>query len=146
MHELSIAHSLVELAEAAVGVEGARAVKSLNLAVGALSCVSPDALEYCFELASQGSRLEGARLSFHRLPVVIRCAPCGRDVELPGIQSFHCPSCDTPSSDVRQGRELEIVSLEIETDEPEIAVSSPTPAESDKPQTDEDSPKRAVFV
>ena len=118
MHELSIAHTLVELASEALDsgdadLEGTR-VKSLNLVVGALSCVSPDALEYCFELASEGSALEGATLRFRRLPVVIHCPSCREDVELPGIQSFRCPRCDTPSSYVRQGRELEIESLEIE--------------------------------
>lgn len=36
------------------------------------------------------------------------------EVELPGIQRFRCPHCDTPSGDIRQGRELEIESIEID--------------------------------
>ncbi|MEM8996291.1 MAG: hydrogenase maturation nickel metallochaperone HypA, partial [Acidobacteriota bacterium] len=168
MHELSIAHSLVEIAEAALDVDGSPAVKSLNLAVGALSCVSPDALEFCFELASKDSRLEGARLSFHRLPVVINCAPCGREVELPGIQSFRCPVCGAPSSDIRQGRELEIISLEIEasdveagdietgdieTDGPAAAAARENPKASENlgtgsedPITGEGTPRRAIVA
>jgi Zn finger protein HypA/HybF involved in hydrogenase expression len=33
---------------------------------------------------------------------------------LDGVQSFRCPRCDEPCSDLRQGRELEIESIEIE--------------------------------
>jgi Zn finger protein HypA/HybF involved in hydrogenase expression len=35
-------------------------------------------------------------------------------VELEGVQSFRCPTCGEPCSDQRQGRELEIESIEIE--------------------------------
>ncbi|MEM9554045.1 MAG: hydrogenase maturation nickel metallochaperone HypA [Acidobacteriota bacterium] len=115
MHELSVAHSLVDLAEEAARGEGAQRVTALHLAIGALSCVAPEALGFCFELASRGTLLEGARLEIRRLPVRIHCVPCGRDVELSGIQSFRCPVCGTPSGDVRQGRELEIESLEIDS-------------------------------
>jgi hydrogenase nickel incorporation protein HypA/HybF len=51
------------------------------------------------------------------LPVVIHCATCQQDRELAGIQSFRCPVCETSSFDLRQGRELEIESLEIEVDD-----------------------------
>lgn len=134
MHELSVAQSLVELVEAAPGIEDAKSVKAVHLVVGALSCVSPRALEFCFELASRGSVLEGAQLRFRRQPVVIHCAPCAQDVELPGIQSFRCPQCGTLSRDVRQGRELEIASLEIELDDPQAATpdsAAEAPAEAE---------------
>jgi Zn finger protein HypA/HybF involved in hydrogenase expression len=42
------------------------------------------------------------------------CVPCGADMTLEGIQSFRCPRCGEPCSDLRQGRELEIDSIEIE--------------------------------
>jgi len=51
------------------------------------------------------------------LPVRMHCVPCGEDVELDGVQSFRCPKCGEPCSDLRQGRELEIDSIEIEDGE-----------------------------
>ena len=47
----------------------------------------------------------------------MHCVPCAADVELEGVQSFRCPSCGEPCSDLRQGRELEIESIEIEDGE-----------------------------
>jgi hydrogenase nickel incorporation protein HypA/HybF len=48
------------------------------------------------------------------LPVVMHCAPCDQDVELEGVQSFRCPRCGEPCSEMRQGREMEIESIEID--------------------------------
>lgn len=82
--------------------------------VGALSGVVEDSLQFCYELASKGTALEGSRLVVTQLPVIIHCAACDSDAELPGVQSFRCPRCGALSGDIRQGRELAIESLEIE--------------------------------
>jgi len=58
--------------------------------------------------------LGGSKLIVEELPVVIFCEICGKNVELPGIQSFRCPVCNTPSAAIRQGKELEVRSIEIE--------------------------------
>jgi hydrogenase nickel incorporation protein HypA/HybF len=58
--------------------------------------------------------LAGSQLVVVNLPVVIFCKQCGESRELNGVQSFRCPVCNTPSGDIRQGRELEIESVEVE--------------------------------
>lgn len=114
MHELSIAHSLVELAIPAAEREGARRVHEVRIAVGALSGVSVDSLLFCYDIATQGTLLAGSRLVVRNVPLVVYCRRCDRDVELPGPTSFRCPVCDTASGDIRQGRELHIEGLEID--------------------------------
>jgi hydrogenase nickel incorporation protein HypA/HybF len=114
VHELSIVHGVITAVSEAAESAGAQRVKSVTLRVGALAGVVEDALQFSFDIARQGSLLDGATLVVHRLPVIIHCATCGCEHELPGIQRFRCPSCDTPSADIRQGRELEIESIEIE--------------------------------
>jgi len=52
--------------------------------------------------------------------VVMHCEACRADVELEGVQSFRCPQCGEPCSEMKQGRELEIDSVEID-DEKETA-------------------------
>ena len=47
-------------------------------------------------------------------PFVAHCDACKEDVEIASVQSFRCPQCDELVSDLRQGRELEIESFEIE--------------------------------
>jgi hydrogenase nickel incorporation protein HypA/HybF len=48
------------------------------------------------------------------VPVIMHCAACDADVELDSVQSFRCPRCGEPSHDLRQGRELDIDSIEID--------------------------------
>jgi hydrogenase nickel incorporation protein HypA/HybF len=114
MHELSIVSSIVDtVTESLAAYPGAR-VLEVRLRVGVLASVIPESLEFCYGIATEGTALEGSRLVVKTLPVVMRCVPCGQDVELTGVQSFRCPRCGEPSHDLRQGRELEIDSIEIE--------------------------------
>jgi hydrogenase nickel incorporation protein HypA/HybF len=121
MHELSIVTSIVEtvtetLAALPDSSRGARVLK-VRLRVGALASVIPESLEFCWGIVSEGTPLEGSKLVVNLLPVVVHCVPCGQDAELEGVQSFRCPRCGEPCSDMRQGRELEIDSIEIEDGE-----------------------------
>jgi hydrogenase nickel incorporation protein HypA/HybF len=118
VHELSIAYALVETAARAAADSGARAVTVVRLRLGALSGVVQDALQFSYDIATQGTLLAGSRLEVEAVPVVIHCDRCDRDAALPSIQLFRCPVCNTPSARIVQGRELEIVSLEIEDDNP----------------------------
>ena len=121
MHELSIVTSIVEtvtetLAALPDSSRGAR-VLEVRLRVGALASMIPESLEFCWGIVSEGTPLEGSKLVVNLLPVVVHCGPCGQDAELEGVQSFRCPRCGEPCSDMRQGRELEIDSIEIEDGE-----------------------------
>jgi hydrogenase nickel incorporation protein HypA/HybF len=114
MHELSIAASIVDaVTETAAAYPGAR-VKEVRLRVGALASVVEDSLQFCWGVTVEGTPLEGSKLVVHILPVIMHCDACGQDGELKGVQSFRCPHCDAPCSDLRQGRELEIESFEID--------------------------------
>ncbi|MCA9259258.1 MAG: hydrogenase maturation nickel metallochaperone HypA [Planctomycetales bacterium] len=113
MHELSIANSLVEIASSHAERHGAQLVRAITLRVGQLSCVHKSALQFCFELASKDTLLEGATLQFIDEPVAVYCPQCQVEVELPGIQSFRCPRCGVPTGDIRRGRELDVETIEI---------------------------------
>jgi hydrogenase nickel incorporation protein HypA/HybF len=114
MHELSMMTSVVEtVTESLAAYPGAK-VLEVRLKVGALASVIPESLEFCYGIVTEGTLLEGSRLVVNVLPVVVHCARCGQDAELDGIQSFRCPRCGEPCNDLRQGRELEIDSIEID--------------------------------
>ncbi len=121
MHELSLVTSIVETVTETVAAlpdasRGAR-VKEVRLRVGALASVIPESLEFCWGIVSEGTALEGARLVVDVLPVVVYCERCAEEATLDGVQSFRCPRCGEQCGEIRQGRELEIDSIEI--DEPE---------------------------
>lgn len=127
MHELSIAHSLVEIAEAAARRAGARRVDSVKVVVGALSGVELGALTFCYDIATHGTLLAGSKLVLRQVPVVVFCPLCKADGELADIRSFRCPTCGTLTGDLRSGRELYVESLEAETQETETAKSEAAP-------------------
>jgi len=130
MHELSIASSIVEaVTESAAAYPGAR-VKEVRLRVGALASVVEDSLQFCWELATEDSPLAGSALVIHMLPVVVHCEPCELDSPLDGVQSFRCPRCGEIAADLRQGRELEIESIELEN--PEQSLGDPATNEPEK--------------
>jgi hydrogenase nickel incorporation protein HypA/HybF len=121
MHELSIAASIVEsVTESLAAYPGAR-VKEVRLRVGVLAAVVEDSLKFCWEITTEGTPLAGSALVVNMIPVVLHCEACGRDAEIEGVHSFRCPSCGGLSGDLRQGRELEIDSIEIEDPEPEAS-------------------------
>jgi hydrogenase nickel incorporation protein HypA/HybF len=114
VHELSIVHGVIETVSESAQAAGAKKVKTVYLRVGALAGVVKDALLFSYDLSTQDTFLAGSQLIVEELPVAVFCQVCGKTVELPGIQSFRCPNCNTPSAAIRQGRELEVSSIEIE--------------------------------
>ena len=117
MHELSIARNLVEIATEAAGEINAKRVAAIQVRLGALSGVVKEALLFSYEVATAGTILAGSRLKIEELPVVIFCPQCQVERKIFSIQYFACPVCDAPASNIVQGREIEIVSLEIIDDE-----------------------------
>lgn len=112
MHELSIAMSIVELAEEEAARRGVQ-VEAVHLRLGALSGVVKEALLSCYEMVCDSTPLQGSRLVVEDVPVVVFCPKCRAERALISIQLFCCPECDTPCSEIVHGKELEMVALEI---------------------------------
>jgi hydrogenase nickel incorporation protein HypA/HybF len=120
VHELSIVSSIVDsVTESLAAYPGAR-VKEVRLRVGVLASVVEDSLQFCYGIATEDTPLAGSALIVKNLPIVAFCSKCNAEVELPGVHSFRCPRCDEPVSGLRQGRELEIESIEIEEVEEQV--------------------------
>ncbi|MFO0889456.1 MAG: hydrogenase maturation nickel metallochaperone HypA [Isosphaeraceae bacterium] len=119
MHELSIAENLVSTVVAAVRANAnttessALEVREVRVRLGRLAGVEKDSLLFCYDMVTADTSLAGSRLIIEDTAVVIFCARCQSEVELPGIQSFLCPRCGQPGSEIRQGRELELATIEL---------------------------------
>jgi hydrogenase nickel incorporation protein HypA/HybF len=108
MHELAITQSVVD---AACERAGGRPVRSIRILVGALTAVVPDAMHFCFDLVTEGTAAEGARLHIESRPGSARCRDCGADFTLSDAILL-CP-CGSADVAVTGGRELQIVSMEV---------------------------------
>ena|ERR1700722_2808350 len=114
MHELSIAMSIVEMAEEESEQRGGARVNAVHLKLGALAGVVKEALLSSYELACEGTGLQGSQLVIEEIPLVVYCPKCVARRTLTSVQWFSCPECKSPVSEVIQGRELQVFALEIE--------------------------------
>jgi hydrogenase nickel incorporation protein HypA/HybF len=112
MHELSIAMSIVEMAIEEAQRRGAQ-VNAVHLKLGLLSGVVPEALLSSYEIACDDTPLKGSRLLIEEIPIIVYCSRCDAQRTLSSMQLFCCPDCGMPTGDVIQGRELEVVALEL---------------------------------
>jgi len=117
VHELSVALSLVEVASEAASRLGAVRVEALHVRLGALSGVVKEALAFSFEVASQGTAIEGARLEIEDVPVTALCPRCNAERTLDAGLYLRCPVCDTALTEMLHGREMELTALEVTDDD-----------------------------
>ncbi len=113
MHELGITSSIVEIAERHARDQGAKEVVSVTVAIGELSGVVPEAVEFCFEACTRGTTLEGARLIVERIAGRGLCHGCGAEIPL-DIHTFACTQCGALGLQRVQGEELRIIEMEVD--------------------------------
>jgi hydrogenase nickel incorporation protein HypA/HybF len=77
MHELSIAMSIIEMADEEAERRGVQ-VSAVHLNLGQLSGVSGEALLSCFDLACESTRLAGCRLIINKSQ--------GRELEVAALE------------------------------------------------------------
>ncbi len=109
MHELSIAQGVVEIVSR--HADGRR-VQRVEMRVGHLRQVVPSALEFAFQLLTEGTPLQGAELVIEDVPVVARCRQCGAETEMSGFP-FQC-GCGGYELELVTGEELLVEALELE--------------------------------
>ncbi len=126
MHELSIAQSLIQQANACASEHGAARVLRLNLRIGRLSGVTQRALLFCFALAAEETLCAGAELAIEEVPIRAMCPQCNESKVIGESYRFICPDCHSPTAQLLTGQELELVSIEIDSQEttPHAAASA----------------------
>jgi hydrogenase nickel incorporation protein HypA/HybF len=109
VHELSIAVAVVEQVEDAASGRG-RPVASLTLRIGELAGVVPEALDFSFGLAAEGTALAGARLLIETVEARAHCDGCGGETPTGMPPVLWCATCGTTLT-LLSGRELEIAQV-----------------------------------
>ena len=113
MHELSIAMSVVEMAQEEAERRGKVKVEAVHLRLGLMCGVVKEALLSSYEMACADTPLEGSRLLVEEIPVEVYCPVCEVGRPLSSIQMFTCSECGAPTPTILRGKELELVALEI---------------------------------
>jgi hydrogenase nickel incorporation protein HypA/HybF len=113
MHELSIALSILDVAQEEAERHGNAQVNGIHLRLGPLSGVVKESLLSAFELAREGSPLETAHLKIEETPIRGQCPSCRSSRGVVSIQELCCVECGTPMPQLESGRELEVFALEL---------------------------------
>ncbi len=113
MHELSIANGMIDQIIEESETRGGLHVEVVHLKLGIFSGVDKDALLFSYELACEGTQLQGSRLVIETIPLVIYCPVCQQDRIPPSVYQLYCPECQTPDQTIVTGREIEVTFLEV---------------------------------
>jgi len=114
MHEVSIALSLLDIAEENLKKAGGRKINSIRVRIGRASSVVPSALSFAFEAVKAGTSASEAGLIIDEVPLGFACSACKGAFETEEPYALRCPSCGSPSLTVKSGYELEVVELDVE--------------------------------
>ena len=112
MHELSIAMSILDVAGEEAVRQNVR-VLVVRLRLGPLSGVVKEALLSSYEMARVDSLVPDSCLEIEEVAILMNCPACGQRQPVESIQQLRCATCGTPAYDIAQGRELEVVGLEV---------------------------------
>lgn len=112
MHEVGLMEQTLEIAIEYARNRGAIQIHRMVMSVGDLSGVVPEALSFAFDVVAKGTIAETATLEINTIPARCYCRHCQAEFQPIDIV-YECPNCKQLSTDIRQGKELELTSLEI---------------------------------
>lgn len=113
MHELSLCESMLRILRSEAAARDIARIRVVSVELGAFCCVSPEALDFCFQVMSRGTVADGARLELVKLAGQAWCMNCGETVTISERYDC-CPQCGSYELQVSGGQELRIKELEVD--------------------------------
>ena len=115
MHEIFIAESIVQIAEAKALEQSARSIQVIKLRLGTFTTIVPEALRFAFEIARRGTLSREAWLDIEIVPMVVRCVVCEASTQPVGGICLICDQCGFPL-EIVSGEELQIEYIEVDSE------------------------------
>lgn len=112
MHELSLCEQLKDIIEVEAQSQAFRRVICVQVEIGPLSCVEPEAMQFGFESVMRGTIADGAKLEIQRGAILGYCLSCNDHVELQA-RFDNCPVCGAAEVHASGGDTLRINQLEV---------------------------------
>ncbi|PDW01624.1 hydrogenase maturation nickel metallochaperone HypA/HybF [Candidatus Viridilinea mediisalina] len=113
MHELAITESVIKVA---VGAAAGRRIHAIHLAIGVLSSIVDDSVQFYFDILSRDSLAAGATLHFRRIPASAQCQTCGHQCSIEPPLPPACPACASVALRISGGMEFHVESIDVEDD------------------------------
>jgi hydrogenase nickel incorporation protein HypA/HybF len=113
MHEVGLMQNILDLALEKARAQGAQQINEIQVRVGIASGVAPESLDLAFAVIKKGTIAEKAQFKVESVPIVSYCPACVQEFRPVDPLLYECPQCHQISSEVLQGKELELAALEI---------------------------------
>ena len=113
MHELAIAHSILDIAVAAAEKAGARRIMKVNVVAGQLRGILPLQLTFWFGILAEGTLAQDACLNLEITPMRGRCRECAQNFIVEDYR-HQCPQCGSRDIQSDGGTELRLSDIEVE--------------------------------
>ena len=113
MHEMGIIAGVIDTVRTSAEQAGATRVTSVRLSIGRMTEAIEDVLVFAWEALSEGTMCEGAQLEVIKVAPRSFCLECFEEFD---HDRFHriCPSCGSYETQLLEGRELSIESIEVD--------------------------------
>jgi hydrogenase nickel incorporation protein HypA/HybF len=118
MHEVSVCQSILNTIEDEFNNDGLENIREIHLKVGMLSCIEPGLLKNVFKYIKVDGPFQKAELFVELVEVRAECENCGEKFKVEQYR-FVCPKCESPVSNIIEGKELLI--HKIISEEPSYA-------------------------
>lgn len=113
MHEMSIAEGILDIALDTMRQNNGIIIHSVQLDLGLMSGVEPDALLFCWYAVVKGTAAEGSKIDIHTIPITGQCLDCDAVFDVQNY-AFICPHCESKYINTIGGRELQVTSIDID--------------------------------
>ena len=114
MHELVITQSILEIAVRHASDCQARRITELHIVIGQWASAVDDSVQFYWDLISEGTIAQGAKLHFRRIAPEMHCLDCDR-AYAPAGRDLFCPLCGGHHTQIIHGEEFYLESIEVDT-------------------------------
>ena len=113
MHEMSIATSIVEIAEGEAKKANAKIITEVELDIGTISGIELEALNFAFMALKPKTMLKNAEIKINIIQARSQCEDCNYEFETENVYTL-CPKCDSYKTTVLQGKEMKVKSILVD--------------------------------
>ena len=118
MHEAAMAERILEISLRVSEEHGNLPIRRVQVHIGELQAVVPEALESAFDAGKQETPAAEAELNWTTIAARVLCGECGGEY-VPDDVFWVCPDCGSPRGEALSGNELTVMEVELDSIEGE---------------------------
>ncbi len=112
MHELTLVLNIIDIVQEEALRAQAPEIQAIDLEIGKLSAVEPEAFAFAWQQGIKSTLLENASMNIIYVAGKARCLECGNEFAVEALYDA-CPTCKSYLADIIEGNELRIKSITV---------------------------------